>query len=109
MLPIGLRHLRSQLLQPRGMLSIPLCFSCLFAHAPQTRIDFVHNVGQTQQVLIDPIEPANRLELLRFEATDAGRLFKDQPAVGGVLFILGRVKTRLDLKGVLSDVKCKKS
>ncbi len=79
--PIGQADLRAQLLQPVGLLLVAAGLGGLQPHALEAVLDLVDDVGQPQQVLVDALQPAQRLDLLGLEAADAGRLLEDGPAV----------------------------
>ena len=79
--PFGHGHLRAQLLQPVAVFPIAARLGGLRADAAQPIADFFDNVGQPQQILIDSFQPPLGLDLLGLEATDAGRLFENRPAI----------------------------
>src|SRR5262249_30051078 len=67
----------AQLLEPAAVLLIALCLCCLQTHAAKWLLDLVEDVLEALQVLIDPLQLAKRLGLLRLEAADARRLLED--------------------------------
>ncbi len=81
--PIGQPDLRPQFLQAVGVFLVAPGLGGLGADAPQAAFDFVDDVGQPQQVLLDPLQPPQGFDLLGLEAADAGRLFEDHAAVAG--------------------------
>src|SRR5262245_25323628 len=67
----------AQLLQSATVLLIALRLRCLQTHAAKLLLDLVEDVLEALQVLIDPLQLAQRLGLLRLEAADACRLLED--------------------------------
>ena len=81
--PVDQADLRAQLLQPIGVFLVAPRLAGLGPHAAEAAFHFVDDVRQPQQVLLDPLQPPQGLELLELEAADAGGLFEDHAAVLG--------------------------
>ena len=81
--PIDQPDLRPQFLQAVGVFLVAAGLAGLRADAPQAAFHFVDDVGQPQQVLLDPLQPPQGFDLLELEAADAGRLLEDHAAVLG--------------------------
>ena len=81
--PIDQGDLRAQLLQPLAVFAIAAGLAGLRPHGLQPVLDLLDDVGQPQQVLLDPLQPPLGLDLLGLEAADAGGLLEDRPAVLG--------------------------
>jgi hypothetical protein len=81
--PIDQAYLGAEFLEPVGVFRISPGLAGLHPHAAEPGFDLVDNVGQTQQVLFDPIEPPQRFEFLGLEEANAGRLLEDDPPVPG--------------------------
>ena len=75
--------MRAELLQPIGVFLVAPRLAGLGPHSAQAAFHFVDDVRQAQQVLLDPLQPPQGLELLELEAADAGGLFEDHAAVFG--------------------------
>ena len=56
---------------------MPACWRTEFEPA----LDFIDDVAQPQQILLDPFQSPQRFDLLDFEAADAGGLFENRPAI----------------------------
>ena len=70
-----------ELLQAVSIVFIAAGFGSLGADAFQAIFDFVNDVMQAQQVLIDTFQAAEGFDFLGFESADAGRFFEDCAAV----------------------------
>ncbi len=81
--PVDQSDLGAQLLQPAGMLAVAPRLARLGANASQPVVNLVHNVGEPEQVLLNPVEAAEGFDLLGLETADAGRLLEDHAAVLG--------------------------
>ncbi len=79
--PIGQPHLGAQLLESVGVLLVTPSFSGLHPHATQPTVHLVDNVGKPQEVLVDPLQTPQGLDLLGLEPTDPGRFLENQSPV----------------------------
>src|SRR5207248_699422 len=67
----------AQFLEPAAVLLVALGLGRLELDAAQLLFDLVDDVLEALDVLIDALQPAQRLDLLGLEAADAGRLLED--------------------------------
>ena len=85
-LPVDQAHLGAKLLQTVAVFLVPPRLAGLLPHAPQPAFDLFDNVRQPQQVLLDPLQSPQGLDLLGLETADAGRFLEDHaPILGGRL------------------------
>ena len=75
--PIGPAHSKPQLLQPIGRFFVFAGLARLLPDGNQSAFDFIDDVRESQQILIDPFQSPQGFDLLRFEAADAGRFLED--------------------------------
>src|SRR5206468_6845872 len=81
--PIDQRDLRAKLLEPLAVFAVAPGFSRLGADRLQTVFDFFDDVGQTEQILLDALQPPLSLDLFGLEAADSRRLLEDGPPIFG--------------------------
>ncbi len=81
LLPVDQAHLSAQLLEAVGVFFIAAGFAGLGADAAEPGLNLVDNVGQPQQVLLDPFQPPQGFDLADLESADAGRLLENHPPI----------------------------
>ena len=79
--PVGRSKDDPQLLQPIAKFLIAPGFAGLLADGSQPSLDFVDNVGKTEQVLFDALQTPQSFDLFGLEAADARRFFEDHAAI----------------------------
>ena len=64
-----------------GHFAVTLGFVRLILQGIETTANFVDDITQAHQILIDPLESSQCFRLLRLESTNASRLFEDHASV----------------------------
>ena len=79
--PIGQANLGAKLLQAIAVFAITLGLAGLRTNALQSVVNFLDDVRQPQQILVDSLQPPLGFDLFGFEATDAGRFLEHRSAI----------------------------
>ncbi len=73
--------LRAEFLEAIGVLPVAARLARLQLDAPQPAVDFVDDVGEAEEILLDALQPPQGFDLSRLEAADARRFLEDHAAV----------------------------
>ena len=79
--PISHAYVGSELLEPFRILAVSDGFRSLRPNCSKPTLNLLHDIRESEHILVDTSEATLSLDLLGFETTHARGFFKDRPSV----------------------------